>query len=389
VRPRIRIARVITRLNIGGPALQAILLSETLDRGAFETYLFAGTAGEREGDIRDVRGGPTVRVLPVPLTRELAPLKDMRALVALTRAFRDLRPDIVHTHMTKAGSIGRLAARIAGVPVVVHTFHGNVLTGYFDPLRSAAFRGAERLLASMSDALIAISPRQAAELRALRIGDAKIVTIPLGFDLTPFTHARRGSLRARLRIAEGVPLVGIVARLVPIKAVDVFLQAAAALAVRRPDARFVVVGDGPLSEELRALAHDLGLGGRVDLLGWQADMAAIYADLDCVVLTSRNEGTPVTIIEALAAARPVVATAVGGVPDVVQDRVTGLLAPAGDSAGVARAIRELLDDPLLAGRLAEAGRERVLKVYTERRLVDDIRALYQRLLAARDIIPRS
>lgn len=377
---RIRVMRIITRLNVGGPAIQAMLLSARLDPLRFETLLVAGTPGPREGDMREVRpvAGVEATVL-ASLGREISPLADIRSLIDLIRLMRSYRPHIVHTHLAKAGLLGRVAARIAGVPVTVHTFHGTVFRGYFDPIRSRMFLGLERALARGTTRILAISERQAEEIRALGIASgARLLRVPLGLDLGGFADPPRGRLRAELGIDAGVPLIGAVTRLVPIKGIDVFLAAAAVVARERPGAHFVIAGDGPLDDLLRAQAARLGLADRVRFLGWRADIAEIYADLDVAVLTSHSEGTPVSVIEALAARRAVVATAVGGVEDIVTSE-TGVLVADGDSDGAARAIIALIDDPERRRHLGESGRRSVVPAYDAPTLLRRIEDLYGEL----------
>lgn len=379
----VRVARVITRLNVGGPAIQAMLLTARLDPSRFASTLLAGVPGEREGDMSQLR--PVAGVRPVALRtlrRELSPADDVRSLIRLFRWFRAERPDVVHTHLAKAGALGRLAARAAGVPVVVHTFHGNVLSGYFGATTSRAFTSIERALAAASDRVIAISPSQARELAARGIGRGKVEVIPLGFDLRPFREARAGGHRDRIP-GEG-PVVGIVARLVPIKRVDLFIEAARRVGERVPAARFLVVGDGPLRGELERAAAGSGLGARLRFTGWEGDVAAVYADLDVLVCCSDNEGTPVSVIEAMAAGTPVVATSVGGVPDVVRED-EGRLVPRGDGAALAEAILDLLADPSARAASGRRGRERVLREHDAGVLVARIEDLYLRLLRARGI----
>ncbi|MBM4434405.1 MAG: glycosyltransferase family 4 protein [Chloroflexi bacterium] len=378
----VRVARIITRLNIGGPSLQAMLLTQRLDPGRYESLLVAGTPAALEGDMTALRPleGVVPRIVP-ELGRSISPARDLAALYRLVRILRGFRPHLVHTHMAKAGSLGRVAARLAGVPVVVHTFHGNVLRGYFGTVPSRAFLQVERALAAMSTRVIAISARQAREIVDLGIArPERIEVVPLGLDLAPFAAAPRGRFRAELGIPPGAPLAGIVARLVPIKAVDVFLEAAARVRAERPEATFVIVGDGELRDGLVARAQALGLAGAVRFVGWRADLPAIYADLDVLALTSRNEGTPVSIIEALAAGTAVVATAVGGVPDLIEHGSTGLLARDGDPSGIARAIGELLGDPERRRALGRAGRDAVHPKHDSATLIGAIDRLYTSLV---------
>lgn len=378
---RIRVARIITRLNIGGPSIQAMLLTQRLDASRYESLLVSGVAAPEEGDMTMLRPLDGVSPLTLPeLGRAISPVPDLAALVRLVRLLGRFRPHIVHTHMAKAGLIGRVAARLAGVPVVVHTFHGNVLRGYFGSARSRLFLQLERGLACASTRVIAISARQAQEIVDLGIAPRdRIAEIPLGLDLAPFLSAPHGRFRAELGITAEVPLVGIVARLVPIKAIDVFLAAAALVRARVPEATFAVVGDGELRGELVARARALGLDPHVRFLGWRADLPSIYRDLDVLALTSRNEGTPVSVIEALASECAVVATAVGGVPDLIEDGATGLLAREGDPAGIADRIVELLSDPDRRLMLGRHGRGSVFPKHDSATLLARIDALYSAL----------
>lgn len=380
---RIRVARVITRLNVGGPAIQAMLLARRLDPTRYETLLVCGRTGPHEGDMLELRREPGVTPFFLSeLGRGIKWSDDLLAFIRLVRAFRAFRPEVVHTHLAKAGFLGRLAARAVGVPVVIHTYHGNVLRGYFGPARTRLFLLIERALARVTTRVVALSARQETELRQLRIaGPGRVVRIPLGLDLAPFLDPPRGILRGELGLDPRTPLVGIVARLVPIKGLDVFLDAAVRVHADLANARFVVVGDGEERSALAERTRRLGIADRVRFLGWRADLAAIYGDLDVLALTSRNEGTPVSIIEAMAAGRPVVATAVGGVPDLVADGVSGLLAPAGDADAVARAILRLLGDPATGERMGLVGRSIAYPEYDATTLLARIDALYRSVTA--------
>jgi glycosyltransferase involved in cell wall biosynthesis len=386
---RIRVLRVIARLNVGGPALHALLLTERLDSTLYESRLVAGRVGDAEGDYLALRGIVPDGLIQLPgLGRDVRGARDWGAFWSLVRLIREFRPHVVCTHTAKAGALGRLAAWLCRVPVVVHTYHGHVFDGYFSPAKTRLVVAAERLLAGRATALIAVTERVRRDVLARGIGRPDtVVVVPLGLDLGPLVAApaRRGELRRELGVAAGAPLVGIVARLVPVKAHEVFLEAARTIVAARPDATFLVVGDGERRAELEALAAGLGLGARVRFLGWRADLDRLYADLDVVVLTSKNEGSPVALIEAMAAGRPVVSTRAGGVEDVVTDGETGRLVPIGDAAAVARAIVDLLDDPALAARLGAAARTAVVARFGSARLVADLDGLYRRLLAARGI----
>ncbi len=380
----VRVLRLFSRLNVGGPSVHVILLTAGLKDRGYETQLVIGQESPREGNLLDLAARKGVACVAMPgLGREVRPWRDLRALLGLYRLMRSFRPHIVHTHTAKAGMLGRLAARVAGVPVVVHTFHGHVLRGYFGPVTTAFYRAMERRLGASSDVLVAVSDAVKRDLVALGVAPAaKIRVIPLGLDLEPLAGTLpRGSLRGEAGVPGDAPLVGIVGRLAPIKDVGTFLRAAAAVRAEVPAARFAVVGDGEERGRLEAERARLGLEQCVFFHGWRRDMAAVYGDLDVVVNCSRNEGTPVALIEALAAGRPVVATRVGGTADLLGDGRRGLLVPPGDAAALAAGVVGALrrSDSLLA-RVRE-GQAYVLAHHSSRRLIDDVDALYRELLA--------
>ena len=387
---RIKVLRIIARLNIGGPAIHTILLTAGLNNERFEPLLVTGVEGRREGNMLDLAAAKGVEPIVIPeLRRNPSPKDALIALVKLYRLIRRQRPQIVHTHTTTAGLLGRLAARLAGVPIVLHTFHGHVLRGYFGPLQSKALVWMERLLARITDRIVTVSEGQRRELAGYGIAPLeKIAVVPLGFELDDLLscESHRGELRRELGLSDNAKLVGIVARLVPIKNHRLFLRAAKLVAEAVPQARFLVVGDGELREGLEAYARDLGLDGRVIFTGWRRDLSRLYADLDVVALTSINEGTPVSLIEAMAARVPVVATAVGGVPDVVADGETGCLVEAGDAEGLAEAITELLRNPERAKAMGRAGREAVYPRFAAQTLFTNIERLYTELLRQKSLL---
>jgi glycosyltransferase involved in cell wall biosynthesis len=391
----VAIARVITRLNIGGPARQAINLTSALEPLGYETTLFHGTLGAGEGDMATALAPGAHAVFVPRLRRPISPLDDARTLVQLYAAFKRLRPRIVHTHMAKAGLLGRLAATAfnwtrgsAPRAHVVHTYHGHVLEGYFSAAVSRVFIALERRLAGLSDALIAISPAVRRELiDGYRIGRAaQYRVIPLGFDLSALAaidDRQRGAARAELKIPGGVPVISTVGRITAIKQPGLFLDTIAALARQRSDLVALIAGDGDLREDAQAHARALGIDGRVRWLGWRQDLATIYGATDVFLLTSRNEGTPVALIEAMASAVPGVSTDVGGVRDVIDSPDVGVLAPFGDVAALADGAGRLLRDASLRRAMGERARANVLVRFSSDRLVADIATLYKELLESR------
>jgi glycosyltransferase involved in cell wall biosynthesis len=388
--PPIRVIRIIARLNIGGPAIQAITLTKGLEPLGYRTTLVRGREEPDEGSMDYLADELDVRPVLLPSLRRNPGWHDLPALVALIRTIRRERPQIVHTHAAKGGTLGRLAALAAGVgrrqrPILVHTYHGHSLTGYFSPRSAAIYRQIERLLARHTDRLIAVSDEVRDELVELGVAAPdRFEVVPLGFDLRPFevAPAERGRRRDRLRGELDIPaddqLVTLIARLVPIKRVDRFLRVARALAAQRPGLHFLVVGDGELREQLQASPDAADLDGHLTWAGFRRDIADICFASDAVVLTSDNEGTPVSLIEARAAGTPVVSTRVGGTASVVGD--ARFLCDPGDDAGLARAVRSLLDHPELANAVASAGRDRALSLFTIDRLVGDIDRVYRSLM---------
>lgn len=352
----------------------------------FPTLLITGRVAKGEADLLPRAEGRGVRISVIPeLGREIRPLRDLRALLKLIRLFRRERPEIVHTHTAKAGTVGRLAAVLAGVPVRVHTYHGHVFKGYFGPVKTRLFLAIERFLARFTTRIIAISPAQAEDLvEQFRICErGRVRIIPLGLELDRFQPDRIQRLRPGFREEIGAgeqSVVAIVGRLVPIKRHDLFLEAAARLQRAGRRCVFVVVGGGPEEPRLRRLSAELGISSTVCFLGWRQDLERIYAGADVVALTSDNEGTPVCLIEALAAGRPVAATDVGGVRDVLRGGELGLLVPSGDADAFAAALARLLDEPGLREELGREGAAVAPRMYGLNRLLDDTAALYDQLL---------
>lgn len=380
-KPPLKVVRVIARLNVGGPAIQAALLTSGLDRKRFESILVTGTEDEREGNMLSLASDEefTAGVKPVvipALGRSPSPLRDALAFLYLLRLIWKIRPDVVHTHTAKAGTLGRLAAWLTGVPVIIHTFHGNVFSGYFRPAISRAIVTWERFLARLSTAVVAISKRQADELIGAGFAESKVKVIPLGLPLERFnsrTEIGRTKARNALGIGEDSIAVGFIARLVPVKNPELMIEAIAELGKVHRNVCLVVAGDGPLRERLIEAARTRGVELR--MLGWRADLDNVYQALDAVALSSRNEGLPLALIEAMASGVPVASTNVGGVPDLFAEGELGELAEA-DSRSLAKAIESAIASP--QSRI-DAARKSVLQRFSDERLVSDISNLYEEL----------
>ncbi len=389
----IRVLRVIARLNMGGPALHVAYLSAGLAERGYDTTLVAGSLALGEESMAGVAAELGVPIVTVPeLHREISPLRDLRAVYHLAQLIRELRPQILHTHTAKAGAIGRLAALLAGSarpPIIVHTFHGHVLRGYFDPLRSSLFRLLERWLARRTTALVAVSPEVRDDLVALGIAPRERFTVVrLGIELDKRVGAVDGDTQGRetrrlLGITPDRFVVGWIGRMTGVKRTDDVLLAVRLLREHGVDAVLCMVGDGPDRDALERRAHELGIVRDSLFLGYQDEVAPYYAAFDALILPSANEGTPVSAIEALAGGRPVVATRVGGVPDVVRDGVDGFLVEPGDVDAMADRLARLASDPKLRHRMGEAGRASVHERYSVERLLDDVDRLYRTLLAAK------
>jgi glycosyltransferase involved in cell wall biosynthesis len=394
VADRVKLLRVIARLNVGGPALHVAYLTEGLADRGYDTTLVTGSLAHGEESMSQVAENRGARIVMLPhLARDISPLNDALAVFRLAELIRKERPQILHTHTAKAGFVGRIAALLAGnarPPIVVHTFHGHVLRGYFNPFVTLGFRTLERWLASGTTKLIAVSPEVRDDL--VRLGVApqeKFAVIRLGIELGERVGGGddvRRETRRQLGIGPDAFVVGWVGRMTAVKRTDDVLRAFRELLDRDVDAWLCLVGDGPDRAHMERRAHELGIARRCLFVGYQDDVAPYYEAIDALLLPSVNEGTPVSVIEALAAGRPAVATRVGGVPDVVRDGVDGFLADVGDASTLADRLAELARDPERRAEMGREGREHVVQRYAVDRLVDDVDRLYRELLSA---LPRA
>ena len=409
-----KVLRIIARLNVGGPARHVVWLTAGLKAMGCDGLLVTGVVPPGEDDMSHIAAAAGVTPLTLPqMSREISP-KDVVTIWKLYRLMLRERPDIVHTHTAKAGAVGRIAglmyrwlrpAALLGKPrtcKLVHTYHGHVFHGYYSPLRTKLFLTIERVLARLAtDRIIVVSEQQRREISEhFRVGrPEQFAVIPLGAELDAFAnwHQRRPRLRNELRVDHDDLLVGIIGRLTEVKNHDLFLRAAARLKEIRaanadqPRVRFLIIGDGKLRTHLQDRAKELGLGDEVLFLGTRNDPEFFYPALDIVSLTSRNEGTPLTLIEAMANARPVIATAVGGVVDLLGAPVDderdsyqicsrGVSVGSGDVEGYAAGLQRLIGDGALCQRLGHEGHEYVVHNFARERLLDDMAKLYAELV---------
>jgi len=355
------------------------LLSSKLKRLGYESILLAGIVGDREGSFVDLGDFCQPKPQEIPsLGREINLLFDLKSIYTIWKIIKKFQPDIVDTHAAKAGFVGRIAACLEGIPCI-HTFHGHVLQGYFSPLKQKIFQIIERILAKKTDCIVAVSKQVASDLLALGVGEREqIKVVPLGLELEPFLAVKPHSL---LKDELGIPrshfLIGAVGRLASVKNIEFLIRCFARVAEKNTKLDLILVGDGPERTKLELLAQNLGFRQKIHFLGWRRDLRHIYGGLDMVALTSVNEGTPVAMIEALASGRPVVATSVGGVPEVLENGALGKLVPPGDEGAFCDALQGLCSKP---APLAEADRERVVQKYSVQNLVQTMDKLYRQIL---------
>jgi glycosyltransferase involved in cell wall biosynthesis len=400
----IRILRVIARLNIGGPAIQAITLSSELSRDQYQTLLVCGSLSPGEGDMTYLALDKGVhRFIIKELGRNISLLDDLKSLFIIRKIIKRFKPDILHTHTAKAGTLGRLAALSLRAPIlrskkirVFHTFHGHTFHSYFNRLKTFIFILVERLLARFSDRIIVVSEQQKKDVCDIfKIApEKKVQVIRLGFDLSAYEKIapnRKASSPAIGSCKNSEPFrVGIVGRLTAVKNHIMLFEAINYLRMwtKIDSFQFIIVGDGELKTELVAEANKLNLSETIIFSGWRKNMPAVYAQLDAVVLTSKNEGTPVAIIEAMAASRPVVATAVGGVPDLIGSVIEekpegfqlaqrGLIVPSENANALAGALLFLLENRKEMEPMIRHAKKFVFADYCLQSLLNNIRRLYE------------
>lgn len=398
-----RILRILNRFNLGGPTYNAAYLTKYLSKD-FETLLVGGVNGNSEKNSQYIVNQLGIKPGVIPsMRREISPPDDYRAYKEIVNIIRAFKPDIVHTHASKAGALGRLAAIHQDVPVIVHTFHGHVFESYFGPLKASFYQKVEQYFAKHSNRIIAISDNQKYDLtEKFRICPReKVSVIPLGFDLSRFCEnkeEKRLLFRQRYQIADDEIAIGIIGRLVPIKNHSMFLDALKIVQNKTSKKiRAFIVGDGESREIIKQKAINLGIDfvnglgdyhpATLTFTSWITEMDYVNAGLDIVALTSLNEGTPVSLIEAQAAGKPVVTTRVGGIEDVVIPNETALLAEKDNTDDFAQKLLHLIENDELRASFGRRGWTQVGEKYHYSRLVRDMEVLYDRLLDRKVIYP--
>jgi glycosyltransferase involved in cell wall biosynthesis len=385
---KIRILRIINRFNIGGPTYNAAFLTRFMS-DKFETILIGGYPEEGEADSLHILEQYGVKPILIPeLKRNPNFMSDRKALKRIKSIIREFQPDIVHTHAAKAGALGRKAAFDCKVPIVVHTFHGHVLHSYFGKFKSEVFRRIEKRLASKSTGIIAISEQQKDELSSqFKIAKKeKIEIIPLGFDLKPFQddlHQKRTETRNRFNLEEHQIAVAIIGRLAPIKNHKLFLDSIEI--VNRKSSKklvFFIVGDGEERINIENQVLKIRETQEIDirLTSWIHDIKTFNAGMDIICLTSNNEGTPVSLIEAQACNIPIVSTDVGGVKDIIRNEETGFIVPKNNSSHFAEKLLFLIENEKSRKKMSQNGWSFVKDNFHYTRLVKDMESYYEKLL---------
>tara|TARA_B100000575_G_scaffold9322_1_gene6887 strand:- start:12465 stop:13655 length:1191 start_codon:yes stop_codon:yes gene_type:complete len=391
----VKVLRILNRFNVGGPTHNATYLTKFLSP-EYETKLIAGKKLDSEASSEYILKKYSIDYFIVKnMNRSLNLVKDIKAFIEIRRIIKEYKPDIIHTHASKSGALGRLAAISLKVPIIIHTFHGHVFHSYFGKLKSYMYVLIERYLAKKSSAIIAISDLQKKEIsKDFRIcPPEKISVIPLGFDLDKFQKnvvEDRSAFRNEFMLSDDFIAIGIIGRLTSIKNHELFIKSIhQVLPMIKNRIKVFIVGDGEDKEDLLNLSRSLNLSfgtinkknknALIQFISWRSDMTAVYAGLDIVALTSLNEGTPVTLIEAQAAKKPIVSTDVGGVRDIVTKDKTGLISDSKDINGFTNNLKKLIENKDLRDSLGAAGYENVYEKFNYRRLVSDVKSLYNRL----------
>jgi glycosyltransferase involved in cell wall biosynthesis len=384
---KIKVAQVITRMDWGGSPDVLRILCQNLDQERYELRLFIGRTAnptqKTESFFRDYHD----RITFIPeLKREVDPWDDLIAFCRLLRIFKREKFDIVHTHTAKAGALGRLAGRLAGVPVIIHTPHGHNFYGYFNRFNSRMIIIIERILAGITDKIIALTNLEKWDYLRFKVaGGEKTVLVYMGLELDEFSPRNSDRIKAGLNISDQEKIVGYVGRLEYIKGAQFFVEAARLCLEKNASLRFILVGEGSLREKLQRKVISWGLKDKIEFCGWRDDVPDMMSVMDILVLPSLNEAVGIVLIEAQSLGVPVVASKVGGIPEIVKDKETGILVSPGDPGAIAGAVIELLSDPRRMRDMSEAAKNWVSDRFKAEKMVKTLSAIYQEELKEKNV----
>lgn len=394
-----KILRIVNRLNLGGPTYNVAYLSKYL-APEYETMLVTGMIDEAEASSDFITKQLGLHPVYIPeMYRDLDLVRDRAAYLKIKKIIKKFKPDIVHTHAAKAGTLGRLAAHSCGVPVIVHTFHGHVFHSYFSPAKTRLFIEIERFIARRSTCIVAISERQKKELGSIYkiCRPEKISVIPLGLELEKFYEnqtEKRDSFRKKYSVTDDEIVIAIVGRIVPVKNHEFFLKVLSIIRDQiKKTIRVFIVGDGEQTGQIFSLAESMNLDpvfylndqrkAWLTFTSWIKNVDEVYAGADIICLTSQNEGTPVSLIEAQSAGKPIVSTRVGGVEDVVLPGESAFLTSRTSYKKFAAYLMQLIESDTLRKQMGEKGRQYALHKYSYKRMAENMSELYSKLLNKR------
>lgn len=381
--PPLKIVHLITRLDSGGSAESTFLTARELRKKGYETAIWAGTGFDLPREIESEAAAAGIPLVFIPsLVRSVRPWKDLQAFFAIRSLLKKEKPDILHTHTSKAGFLGRLAGWLSGVPAIIHTPHGHVFYGYFGPVKTWFYIFLERLAARWTDIIVPLTRRGIEEHLARKIGrPEQYAAIPDGVDFSGLAYSPRlrEEVRRRYGVPDPFPVVGSVGRFVPIKGFDLIVEAAPQVLREFPSATFYLGGVGPLKEKCRQRTRELGIENKVIFDEFQEVLRPLHL-LDIFLLPSRNEGMSRTLLEAMGLKRAVVASAVGGIPDVIREGKTGLLVAPDHPEALAKAILKLLKNPELRQQMGEAAAQEARQRFTLEKMIGALEEVYQQVL---------
>ena len=386
---KIKVLHIITRLDKGGSAENTFLTVTGLDKNSYEVTLMSGPVGNARHDRKKQIEKQGIEYILIPeLVRDISPINDLITLFKLYGFLRNEKFDIVHTHTSKAGLLGRVAAKLVGIPIVIHTPHGHVFFGYFGPLRTKTFILLEKFVSQMTDKIVTLTNGEKDDHKLFKIAkEDKCVVIYSGVELSKFkkfNFNEKQNIKKELGIPEDSLVVGTVGRLVPVKGPEFLLKAAKQIVPKYPDSFFVFTGDGYLRQDLEKKALKMGVKDNIVFLGWRDDVAKIVSVYDVFVLPSLNEGMGRVLVEAMALGKPIVASNAGGIPDLVTHGKNGFLVPPKNPKELARYIQILLEDEEKRKEMGQAGKKMAVN-FSREIMIEKISKLYEDLLAKKSI----